>query len=121
MQENSAGSFVRYCSLADLKPGSKRVETIGDREVGIFNVDGVVYAIDDVCPHVDGPLHSGPVDSEKKSVTCPLHAWEFSLVDGTNCEGRRAVIDTFAVSIRDGDVYIASEPNERAAPPPRRT
>jgi nitrite reductase (NADH) small subunit len=105
-----AATFMRVFSLDELKPGSARVVTVGEYEVGVFNVDGTIYAIDDLCPHVGGPLHSGHVDNEAKTVTCPLHAWDYSLVDGTACIGRRRSVAAFDVSIRDGQVYVASDP-----------
>ena len=111
-----AGAFVRVCSLAEIKPGSARVEMVGTYEVAIFNVGGTIYAIDDLCPHVGGPLHSGSVDAAEKIVTCPLHAWDFRLADGTNCQGRRSVA-AYDVDIRDGDVYIAAEPRAGSAKP----
>jgi nitrite reductase/ring-hydroxylating ferredoxin subunit len=111
MQEDNGGdAFVRIFSVAELKPGAKRVKMVGPYEVGVFNIDGTIYAIDDVCPHVDGPLHSGPVDAANKTVTCPLHAWCFSLVDGASRDGRRASIATFEVSIRGDDVYVSAHP-----------
>jgi nitrite reductase (NADH) small subunit len=106
----AAASFVRVFSLDEIKPGSARVATIGDFEVGVFNVDGTIYALDDLCPHVGGPLHSGRVDIVAKTITCPLHAWDYSLVDGTACIGRRRSVASFDVSIRDGDIFVASQP-----------
>jgi 3-phenylpropionate/trans-cinnamate dioxygenase ferredoxin subunit len=101
--------FVRAFALADVPPGSARITEIGDYQVGVFNVNGTIYAIDNLCPHVDGPLHGGPIDTEACTVTCPLHGREFSLVDGTEGYGRQSVV-TFEVSIRDGDIYLASTP-----------
>jgi nitrite reductase/ring-hydroxylating ferredoxin subunit len=111
-----AGTFVRVFALSEIKPGSARVETVGEHEVAIFNVDGAIYAIDDLCPHVGGPLHSGPVDAAEKTVTCPLHSWDFRLADGTNCQGRRSVA-AYDVDIRDGDVYVAAQPRAGSAKP----
>jgi 3-phenylpropionate/trans-cinnamate dioxygenase ferredoxin component len=101
--------LVRVFSLAEVPPGTARVTEIGDYQVGVFNVNGSIYAIDNLCPHVDGPLHGGPIDTEACTVTCPLHGREFSLVDGTEGYGRQSVV-TFEVSIRDGDIYLASTP-----------
>jgi nitrite reductase/ring-hydroxylating ferredoxin subunit len=101
--------FVRVFSLDQVPPGAARVTRFGGHEVGVFNIDGTIYAIDDVCPHVEGPLHSGTVNKAACTVTCPLHAWDFSLVDGTEGFGRQSVA-TFEVSVCDGDIYVASTP-----------
>jgi nitrite reductase/ring-hydroxylating ferredoxin subunit len=101
--------FVRVFSLDEVAPGAARVARIGDYEVAVFNVDGTIYAIDELCPHVDGPLHGGPVNKTACTVTCPLHGREFSLVDGTEGYGRQSVA-TFDVSVRGGEIYVASTP-----------
>jgi nitrite reductase/ring-hydroxylating ferredoxin subunit len=101
--------FVRVFSLDQVPPGSARVARFGAYEVGVFNIDGTIYAIDDICPHVEGPLHSGAVNKAACTVTCPLHAWDFSLVDGTEGYGRQSVA-TFDVAVRDGAIYVASTP-----------
>jgi nitrite reductase/ring-hydroxylating ferredoxin subunit len=114
-QESGAGTatFVRVLSLAELPPGRTWSVTMGEYEVGLFNIDGEIYAIDDVCPHVDGPLHSGKVDQENKVVTCPLHAWDFSLITGKEGYNRRSVA-CFDTEVRDGDIYVASVPRPLA-------
>jgi nitrite reductase/ring-hydroxylating ferredoxin subunit len=40
--------FVRVFSLDEVAPGTARVTTIGDYEVAVFNVDGTLYAIDEL-------------------------------------------------------------------------
>lgn len=109
--------FVRVFSLNEVAPGTARVATLGDYDVGVFNVDGTIYAIDNVCPHVDGPLHGGKVNNAACTVTCPLHGREFSLVDGTEGYGRQSVA-TFDVSVRDGEIYVASTPRLLVPGPP---
>ncbi len=101
--------FVRVFSLGEVAPGTARVTQVGEYDVGVFNVDGTIYAINNVCPHVDGPLHGGKVNPTACTVQCPLHFREFSLVDGTEEYGRQSVA-TFPVEIRDAEIYVASAP-----------
>jgi nitrite reductase/ring-hydroxylating ferredoxin subunit len=109
VEDAAMDDCVRVFSLDEVAPGKARVTTVGDYDIGVFNVDGTIYAIDNVCPHVDGPLHGGPVNATACTVTCPLHGRVFSLVDGTEEYGRQPVA-TFEVSVRDGDIFIASTP-----------
>jgi nitrite reductase/ring-hydroxylating ferredoxin subunit len=102
--------FVRVFSLDEVTPGNARVVTVGDYDIGVFNVDGTIYAIDNVCPHVDGPLHGGKVNAATCTVMCPLHFREFSLIDGTEGYGRQPVA-TFDVDVRDGAIYVNSTPH----------
>jgi|ERR1700677_1133685 3-phenylpropionate/trans-cinnamate dioxygenase ferredoxin subunit len=101
--------FVRVFSLEEVAPGTARVTTVGDYDVGVFNVDGTIYAIDNVCPHVDGALHGGKVNKTTCRVSCPLHGREFSLIDGTEEYGRQPVA-TFDVEVRDGAIFVAAAP-----------
>jgi nitrite reductase/ring-hydroxylating ferredoxin subunit len=99
--------MTRVFALERLPPGMTRVETVDEHLIAFFNIDGTIYAVDDVCPHLGGPLHDGTVDKDELLVTCPLHGWRFSLCDGTMNPGRRRIA-TFAVEVRDGDVYVGA-------------
>jgi nitrite reductase/ring-hydroxylating ferredoxin subunit len=109
IEDAAMDEFVRVFSLDEVAPGTARLATVGSYDVGVFNVDGTIYAIDNVCPHVDGPLHGGKVNKAACTVSCPLHGRDFSLIDGTEGYGRQSVA-TFDVSVRDGEIYVASTP-----------
>ena len=87
--------FVRVFSLEEVAPGTARVTTVGDYDVGVFNVDGA--------------LHGGKVNKTTCRVSCPLHGREFSLIDGTEEYGRQPVA-TFDVEVRDGAIFVAAAP-----------
>lgn len=67
--------------VSDLPVGSNLAVTASDgREIGLFNVGGKIYAIDNICPHAGAPLAEGIVAD--CTVTCPWHYWEFNLATG---------------------------------------
>ncbi len=72
--------FVTVARVGDLAPGQARQVTVGDRRVGLFNVGGQYYAIDNICLHRGGPLSEGIV--RDCIVTCPWHGWQFDLRTG---------------------------------------
>ncbi|MBD2345126.1 Rieske 2Fe-2S domain-containing protein [Anabaena subtropica] len=41
------------------------------------NSKGEVFAIDNICPHLQAPLSNGWVCQERGTITCPFHALEF--------------------------------------------
>ena len=52
----------------------------GDKDVGVYLLDGQYYAIEDICPHAYALLSQGFVmDGE---IECPLHAARFNIVTG---------------------------------------
>jgi nitrite reductase/ring-hydroxylating ferredoxin subunit len=53
--------FVTVARLGEIPPGTGRQVTVGERWVGLFNLDGQYHAIDNVCLHRGGPLCEGPI------------------------------------------------------------
>lgn len=41
------------------------------------NEKGEVFALDNVCPHMQAPLSDGWICKERNTITCPFHALEF--------------------------------------------
>lgn len=71
---------ARAARLADLPPGAATRVKVGDRAIALFNVEGVVFAVDDRCPHEGGRLCQGTV--EAGAVRCPVHGACFDLATG---------------------------------------
>lgn len=53
---------------------------VGGKEVGVFKVEGTLYAIEDVCPHAYALLSQGFVDGQ--TVECCLHGAVFDIPTG---------------------------------------
>jgi len=70
------------CPLDELPPGSVKIVHAGTVSVGVFNVDGELYAIEDRCSHDDGPLAEGDWEPEEFVVICPRHGSRFDLRTG---------------------------------------
>jgi 3-phenylpropionate/trans-cinnamate dioxygenase ferredoxin subunit len=75
-------TILEVCPVAELAPGQVRIVEHDDLEIGVFNCDGVLYAIEDRCSHDDGPLAEGPFDPEACTVECPRHGSIFDLTTG---------------------------------------
>ena len=45
--------------VEELPPGSVKIVVAGSIAVGVYNLDGEFYAIEDRCSHDDGPLAEG--------------------------------------------------------------
>ena len=73
-------------------------------EVTLFNTDEGIFAIDNACPHMGGPLDEGEVN--ECTVTCPWHGWTFNLKTGNciNMPGEDAT--TFPLEIIANDIYL---------------
>jgi len=102
--------LVDVCPLADLPPGAHRLVEHEDLEIGIFNVEGELLAIEDRCSHDDGVLLDGAVDPARCAVECPRHGSWFDLRTGRplNLPAYEPV-ETFPVVVADGRVKISVE------------
>lgn len=107
-------SFVPVAAVSDVAPGRATTIRLAGREIALFNVAGRFYALDNTCPHQGGPLAEGWTDDD--SVTCPWHAWTFSLRDGQLTLGSHARVDTFEVRVQDDVVWVDPTPRPVADP-----
>lgn len=72
--------YWQVAKRSDLPPGTGKVVKALDREYALFNVDGEFHAIDNACPHANGPLGQGVL--EGRIVTCNDHGWTFDVTTG---------------------------------------
>ena len=72
--------FVKVADLGELPPGEMKYVELGDDQVLLANVEGTIYACDNVCTHALAPLAEGALDGEQ--VECPLHGSVFNVTTG---------------------------------------
>jgi 3-phenylpropionate/trans-cinnamate dioxygenase ferredoxin subunit len=95
------------CPVEDLPPGEKRLVELDDLEIGVFNCNGTLYAIEDRCSHDDGELLYGEFDPDECAVECPRHGSRFDLKTGNPLNLPAYVpIDTFQVLVQDGVIRV---------------
>jgi nitrite reductase/ring-hydroxylating ferredoxin subunit len=75
-------AFTKVASTQEIPAGKSKQVTVNGRTLGIFNVNGTFYAIDDTCTHRGGPLNEGEI--EGNTVICPWHGAHFDLATGAN-------------------------------------
>ena len=97
-------TFVRVAKVSDIPPGQGRVVVVQGRPIALFNLDGSLYALSNVCLHRGGPIGEGELDGAV--VTCPLHGWEYDVRTGSNTINPAARLSTFPVRIEGDDVLV---------------
>ncbi len=96
--------LLEVCPISELPSGSARVVEYAGIEIGVFNCDGEIYAIEDRCSHDDGPLAEGEIDTAACTVACPRHGAIFDLKTGRpKTLPAYESVDTFAVLV-DNDL-----------------
>jgi 3-phenylpropionate/trans-cinnamate dioxygenase ferredoxin subunit len=98
-------SRERVAALADVPVGEVRVAHCGDRSLAVANVDGTLYAIDNLCTHDGGTLGEGRLRGDR--VLCPRHGASFDARTG-RVLALPAVrsVRAYPVTIEGDDVYI---------------
>ena len=93
-------TLLDVCGLSELPPGSVRLVEHADLEIGVFNCEGTVYAIEDRCSHDDGPLAEGILAQQACTIECPRHGSLFDLQTGSpKSLPAYEPVDTFPVII----------------------
>lgn len=71
----------------------------------LCNVDGKIYAIEDVCTHDGGPLEQGTLEGE--TIVCPRHGATFDVRTGDVITLPAVVpLMTFDVSVEGDDIFV---------------
>ena len=98
---------IDVCPVSELPPGAMRLVAWEDVEIGVFNVDGAYYAIEDRCSHDDGPLAEGELDEADCTVECPRHGARFDLKTGKPLTlPAYEPVDTFPVVVADDVIKL---------------
>jgi nitrite reductase (NADH) small subunit len=97
-------ALVRICSTAELpRRGEAREFAAGSRTLCIANIDGVIRALDNECPHRGGPLAEGMIEQGK--LICPWHAWSFDPATGaTDASQERVAV--YPVTVEGQEVLV---------------
>ncbi len=105
---DALGDWTRVCELPDLSPGAHQVVDADGTDVAVFNIDGEILAIEDVCTHDGEQLTGGPLDGCE--IVCPRHGARFCLRSGealTPPAYEAAAV--FPVRIEDGVIYVRDD------------
>lgn len=63
-----------------------------------------VFALDNACPHKNGPLAEGIVHGN--AVTCPLHNWVISLETGQAQGADKGQVATYPARVENGRILL---------------
>lgn len=103
--------YKTVAKVGAVPEGEGRAFTVDGRVVGVFLIDGEYFAINDLCPHMGASLSSGHV--EEHAVTCPWHAWRFSVKDGTWLDNPRGIgTDSWPVRLEGDSIQVAVPPRD---------
>ncbi len=106
--------------VGDIPPGGRKIVRVAGREVGIFNLEGTLYALKNVCAHQGARVCLGRVVGttlpsevyefkfglEGRVLRCPWHEWEYDIATGEALFDPKVRVVTYPVEIIDGAVAV---------------
>ncbi|MCX6039689.1 MAG: non-heme iron oxygenase ferredoxin subunit [Caldilinea sp.] len=103
---NAMNQSIQVAAVADLPAGTSKLVEVNRTRIALFNLDGEIYAIEDVCTHDGGPLVEGKLVNGCQ-IQCPRHGARFDIRTGAALsfpafEPTR----TYAVQIQEGMIWI---------------
>jgi toluene monooxygenase system ferredoxin subunit len=98
-------TWRRACARGDLADGDRKEVTLPDgRLVLLVRAAGRVFACAADCPHQDSPMCDATVDGTV--ITCPMHFWQWDLVDGSPLGIAEMPLPVFEVREADGQILV---------------
>jgi toluene monooxygenase system ferredoxin subunit len=98
--------FVRVSDLDELWAGEMiGAEVEGTRILLVHTDDGVIQAIQAMCPHQAVPLEDGELYGN--ALICAAHRWEIDVVTGAGINPCHASVALYPTKIQDGQIYVS--------------
>ncbi|RRV10536.1 Rieske (2Fe-2S) protein [Pseudomonas sp. v388] len=110
---------------SDLPEQGRLILDIGKRTIGLFRIDGDVFAYDNVCPHQGGPVCQGRImpkvlenidenhkahgmryDRNEMHIVCPWHGAEFIIKTGRHATIPEMSLAPIEVEETEGTIYV---------------
>ncbi len=100
--------WVTVARADALAPGQWQVVDVDDTQIAIFNLDGQLYAIENVCTHDGGQLTGGAVEGDQ--IVCPRHGARFCIRTGAALSAPAyEPTDTFPVRVENGEIQVRDD------------
>ena len=114
----------------EIPPGDRKIVVPfrGRAGIGVFNVNGNLYALRNICPHKRGPLCTGEltgrinadappsaydaglaVDGDGEVLRCPWHQWPFDIATGRCLVDPGVRVRTYPVRVVGNDIVVDLE------------
>ena len=101
----SESQWIDAAPVADVPAEDVIGIIVGARDIALYNVDGEIYATDNLCTHGHARLCDGFLEGHE--IECPLHQGKFHIATG-KAVGVPCIEDirVYAVKVEDGAVLL---------------
>jgi NAD(P)H-dependent nitrite reductase small subunit len=101
-------NFIKVAELSDIPPGSAKVVEVQNVAVALFNLEGQIYALDNMCQHAGGPLGEGKIKDD--IVICPWHGYRYQIKTGRYVKNPDMSVACYPVKVEDGKIAVSVTP-----------
>jgi toluene monooxygenase system ferredoxin subunit len=104
--DTEALHFVRVSDLDELWAGEMLgVDVEGTRVLLVHTDDGIIQAVQALCPHQAVPLEDGELCG--RLLVCAAHRWEIDVATGRGSNPEHAEIARYPTKVENGQIYVA--------------
>ncbi len=96
--------YRKIADISEVPSGAGIKVSVENDEIALFNLNGEIYAINDLCPHRGAPLSEGFLEGGK--VFCPEHCFDFNLQTGECQIVSHLRVATYPVKLENGSIFI---------------
>ena len=96
--------FQKAIAMEELWSGEMAGLSIDGTPVLLLNIDGVIRAYADSCPHQRSRLSAGTL--KERVLTCASHHWQFDATTGLGINPKDACLSPIAVRIAEGEILV---------------
>jgi naphthalene 1,2-dioxygenase ferredoxin component len=97
--------WLRAAARSDLGQGEVMGVEVAGQAIALYDVDGDLFATDNICTHAYARLSDGWLDGEL--IECPLHAARFDVRTGKVLDPPATEdLKTYPVRVVDGEIQV---------------
>ncbi len=97
--------WARAASRSELASGEVLGVEVAGHSIALYEVDGNIFATDNICTHAYARLSDGWLDGEL--IECPLHAARFDVRTGKVLDPPATVdLKTYPVRVVDDEIQV---------------
>lgn len=98
--------FVQVATIDKVPAGKKIKVEAKNKEIMLSNIDGKIYAIDNICSHEECGLNEG--DLEGNIITCPCHGAKYDVRNGNGMKETPwgTGQDSFEVKVQGKYIFV---------------
>jgi toluene monooxygenase system ferredoxin subunit len=105
-------AFQKVASLDDLWSGEMTAVSVEGQHILLVNIDDMVRAYADICPHMRTRLSQGSLQG--RMLTCPTHQWQFDALTGKGINPKRPVRKNFPCGLKTATFWWSWLPRATA-------